>query len=308
MDLKTGLKPPTVVSGDKAINITLLERDIQNLVNVTLAQSQTQIAQSDKELRSLISTIRSDPLLLRSLARVELIKMGLDLIDDTGSCPLCDTPWPPGELLDHLKQRLSTAQVASQYQERISSLSKIITDAVNATVSSIQKVIAAAQIAGLTEDVITLQGWLKNLFSLLDSLSVPTDKYPNTRFDLSQVQQMLAPDNISQTLNHTHSVIKAKYPEATPEQTAWDTLTRLEENLKAFEKAQNGLAKAELFYKRASVLLDSFQKSRDAILGKLYDEVKERFVSLYRQLHELDENKFTAKIEPEGAGLNRVVQ
>lgn len=303
-ELKTALKPPTVVSGDKTINITLLERDIQNLVNVTSAQNRAQIAQSDKELRNLISTIRSDPLLLRSLTRVELIKMGLGLIDNTGSCPLCDTPWPRGELRDRLEQRLSTAQVASQYQERISSLSKIIMDSVNATAESVQKVIAAAQIAGLTEDIAVLQGWLKNLLNLLDSLSVPTEKYPDTRFDLSQVQQMLAPNNVSQTLNHTHSMIKAKYPEATPEQTAWDTLTRLEENLKAFENAQNDLAKAELFYKRAFVLLESFQKSRDAILGKLYEDVKERFVNLYRQLHELDESKFTAKIEPEGAGLN----
>lgn len=57
-------------------------------------------------------------------------------------------------------------------------------------------------------------------------------------------------------------------------------------------------------YQRASILILSFLKARDNILGNLYDNIKNRFVSLYRQLHGLDEEKFSAKIEPVGAGLS----
>lgn len=303
-DLKAGLKPPTVVVSGQEVNITLLERDLQNLRSVTLAESQAQIAQSDAELRRLIEAIRSDFKFLRALARVELTKLGMDLIDETGSCPLCDTPWLPGKLREYLEQRLSAAEVAARYQERINSTSKNIADSVNATVASVQKVIAAAQIAGVTEGIPILRSWLGNLQSLSGALGAPIERYPDPRFSSSEIQQMLIPADIPQIVTHIHSAVKTKYPEATPEQAAWDTLTRLEENLKALELAETDFTKAHLFQKRAMILLGSFQESRDAVLGQLYDDIKERFVGLYRQLHRLDEDKFTAKIEPEGAGLN----
>lgn len=93
-DLKTGLTPPTVVSSDKAVNITLLERDIQNLRNVTLAQNQAQIAKSDEQLRALIATIRSDPQLLRALSRLKLTELGMTLIDETGAVRYVIPPGP----------------------------------------------------------------------------------------------------------------------------------------------------------------------------------------------------------------------
>ena len=304
-DLKTGLTPPTVVSIDQVVNVTLLERDIQNLHNVTLEQNQAQIAKSDEQLRDLITTIRSDPQLLSALSRRQLTELGITLIDETGSCPLCDTPWPPGKLQEYLEQRLSAAQVATQHQERIRKLSTIIDSSVNNTIASIRQVIRAAQVVGIKDEEITpLQSWLGNLQKLSSALIATIETYPDPRFDLVQVQRMLARDDVVEVLGRIFSAIKAKSPEATPEQTTWDTLTRLEENLKGLEKANNELQLAELSYQRATLLLDSFQDARDAVLGRLYEDIRDRFVELYKQLHGPNEDNFSAKIEPEGAGLN----
>jgi len=303
-DLKIGLTPPTVVSGEKAINVKLLERDIQNLRNVMLEQNQVQIAKSDEQLRSLIATIRSDPQTLRALSCLRLTELGMTLIDETGSCPLCDTPWPPGELREYLEQRLSTAQVVAEHQKRISELSATIASSVDNTIASVQKVIAAAQVVDLKDDLPLLQSWLGDLQGLSSALSAAVDKYPDPRFGLGHVKRMLAPAEIVQTFTHVQTAVKAKYPEATPEQTAWDTLTRLEENLKALESAETSFTSAELSQERANILLDSFLRARDNVLENLYDNIRDRFVDLYRQLHQLDEGKFTAKIKPEEAGLN----
>jgi len=301
--LKAQLSPPAVAARERPVNVALLERDIQNLTGVMSSQNQKRVGKTDQELRSLLKTIRSDPQLLRSLSQVELTELGITLIDETGSCPLCDTPWPPGKLREHLEQKLSAAQVATQHQQCITELAEAIADSANATTASLHKVIAAAQLADLKDHLPTLQLWLNSLQRLSSILSVPLQKYPDPHFDSNQIQQMVAPVNVSVTLAQVHSAIKAKYPETTPEQTAWDTLTRLEENLKALETAEHSFKSAELHQKRASLLLKRFQRSRDTVLGKLYDDIRDRFVGLYRQLHGPDEDGFTARLEPEGAGL-----
>ena len=303
-DLKTGLKSPTVVVSDKAVNVTLLERDIQNLHNVTLEQNQADIAKSDKQLRNLIATIRSHPQLLHELPRLELTKLGMTLIDDTGSCPLCDTSWPPGKLREYLEQRLSTAQVASQHQESVTKLSSTIASPVNNIIASLRNVIGAAQAVDLKDELSLLQYWLGNLEGLSSVLNNALEKYPVPRFGLDQVQRMLAPAEVAPTLSHIHAAVKAKYPEATPEQNAWDTLTRLEENLKGLERAEIVFRSSESSQRRADILFTSFLWARDNVLGKLYDAIRARFVDLYRQLHGIDEGKFEATIKPEKAGLN----
>lgn len=203
-----------------------------------------------------------------------------------------------------MERRKSTAQAAARQQERIIGLSATIAGCVNNTIASIQKVIGAAQVVNLKDELLLLQSWLSNLQRLSSVLSAAVEKYPDPRFGLDQVQRILAPDDVVELLERIDSVVKAKYPAATPEQTAWDTLTRLEENLKVLERVKNDLESDELSYQRAAILLESFQKARDTVLGRLYKDIRDRFVRLYRQLHGLDEDKFVAKIEPEGAGLN----
>ena len=303
-ELKKGIKAPTVFSDDRSVKATLLERDIQNLTNVTLEQNQSQIAKNDEQLRALIVTVRSDPQLLDALSHLQLTEMGMALIDENGNCPLCGTHWPPDKLRKYLEQRLSKAQNAAQYMERITDLSTTISDFVNTTIASVQKVIAATKIADLKTEFQLLQSWLINLHELVTDLEAPLEKYPDPRFDMIQVQQMLAPADIIKILSQISSTIKRRYPEITMEQTSWDTLTRLEENLKVLENAEKNLKSAELNNQRARFLLASFLHARDNILGNLYEDIKDQFVSLYQRLHGNDEEKFTAKMEPEGAGLS----
>ena len=303
-DLKSALAPPTVLSTDQAINVALLEKDIQNLRSLTSQQNQVRFGKNDERLRTLIADVRSDPMLLRALSRLKLTELGITLIDETGSCPLCDRPWPAGALREYLKKRLSTAQAAAQRQARIAELSDAIAGSVNNAIASTHKVIGAAQLAGLKDQLPPLQLWVTNLQALSSALSAAIDKYPDPRFGSDDVRRTLAPANLPELLESIHSLVKAKYPEATPEQTAWDTLTRLGENMKAVERAKDQLAAADLSYRRAAILLHSFQQARDSVLGTLYQHIRDRFVDLYRQLHGPDEDNFAARIEPEGAALN----
>ncbi len=303
-NLKRDLKPPTVVSKKDGVNVTLLDRDIENIRQVISEEIQEKTAENDKQLRGLVEKIRTNPELLRTLSRVQLIKLGMTMIDETGCCPLCDKPWPPGKLLEYLKKRLVTAQVAVKHQKQLGNLVANISNCANNTIGSLQKVIATAQVARLEDAVAILQSWLDDLQELAVALSSPVNKYSKVRFGPEGVKRMLAPDEILQTLTSIESGVKAKYPESTPEQTAWDTLTRLEENLRVLESVEANEKNAGLCAKRASTLLESFLIARDKILGELYNGIRDRFVNLYRELHGDDEHKFGAKIQPEEAGLN----
>ena len=211
------------------------------------------------------------------------------MIDESGSCPLCGASWAPGKLHEHLEQRLSTAQAAARSQKEITELSDVVAGSVSITTASLKQVINTMQAATLEEGLRLLQSWLRDLEILASILITPLEMYPDPRFPSDKVQRMLSPPNAKATLEHVREAIKTKYPQATPEQTAWDTLTRLEENLKSLESAEKNSQDAELFQQRASILLQSFQAARDSVLGKLYESISDRFVSLYRHLTILDD-------------------
>jgi recombinational DNA repair ATPase RecF len=302
--LKRDVRAPIVVSRSDGPNITIFDRDIQNLQNITSEESQTRVAKSDKRLRELIEKIRANPDLMRTFKQLRLIKLGMEMIDDMGKCPLCDTAWPKGKLLEYLKSRVETAQVAGEYQREIGQLVTVISTIANNAIASLQKVIAGGQVTGLKNDLAILESWLGDLRKFSVALGSAVESHLETEWTSAEIKRMLAPVNFVEVIGNIEKAVKEKYPESTPEQTAWDMLTRLEENLRSVESAEADARKAQLCVKRAALLHDHFLSARDRVLGELYDAIRDRFVDLYRGLHADDEKRFSAKIEPKEAGLN----
>lgn len=300
-DVKAGLRQPTAMAGLRTVNVTILDSDFQNLLGMP---ERAQIADLDRDLRSSLATVRADNELLHAISLKELTELGITIVDDSGKCPLCGVDWPPGELLKHLNNRLSSSQEAIDVHARIGRLSTTMAESGEAAVAALRPVIAATRDVGSAEQAQTLQAWQASLQTLSGVLRKPLTGYPDERFGAETVSRLLMTDGIRGILEAARSALRTKYPEVAPEQTAWDRLTRLEENLKSLEKAEIGHRAVELHRQRADKLLTTFQATRDRILGQLYQDVRDRFVLLYKQLHEIDEAHFTARLEPEGAGLN----
>ena len=258
----------------------------------------------DIRLRGLLQDIRKDPQVLRTFSLQELMSLGIGLIDESGNCPLCETTWPPGELYKFLENRLSSAYAIQQTTSQVDELLKSLSLRLTSTLGSLQKVIAVARPMDLRDVLIILENWQTDLQTLLSELSSALDKYPTDHSTVDYVANQMAPQNIITFLDKMIRKVKLKFPVATPEQTAWDTLTRLEENLKALESAQQKANNCELFWKRANTLTTKFESVRDSVLGTLYDGIKDRFVELYKMLHEEDEKKFNATLKPDGAALD----
>lgn len=298
--LKTGLTNPLGTHGTDSINASLLGKDIEALLEIEEAAD---VRLEEQELRKLVEGIRENQDALTAAERAKLIQDGLPLVAESGECPLCGLEWPAGELVSHLEAELASAQKASQQIERIEELTTALSGAIDNPLGRIERLEKALTEAPVKNAGNSIWEWGKRLRELKDDLEAALKRYPNSKFDEDQVAALLAPQSIAEDLGKLQDKLRAEYPEATPEQTAWDTLTRLEENLLALEHRESELDLAELCANRGEVLHDCFVESRDEVLNALYKVISDRFSEFYKELHGADEVAFEATLRPEGAGI-----
>ena len=302
--LKSDLTLPKTAEGGQSINVTIFQRDLNNLLQISEVASKKITADHLSQLRSAIKDIHSDPQLSQSLSRMRLLLMGKDLLDNSGDCPLCETEWPEGVLETQIDERLSKASIASGYSSQIIANSAEIKNSVLTAEQSLEKVLSALKVIDAQDKFPRLTAWKVLLNDLKTGLDKASREFTEIKFSNDEVEILLAPDKIFEDFPLIQALVSNAFPETTPEQTAWDSLTRLEENLKALEIAQASYDAASLYQIRSERLHDAFISSRNEVLGELYNNIRDRFVELYRFLHGPDEDNFEATIEPAGAGLS----
>lgn len=279
--------------------------DIQNLLGCFDQEFQMTVSTDDTSLRQLLLQIKADDQFLKSLQHLHLLESGLKLVDDSGRCPLCDVFWEPGKLHQHLTEKLSMAEMAGRLQEQISEVSSRMSQVVASVITSVTRVDSLCVTMGRMQIAGQLQIWLSELEKLAEALKSPIERY--SIVENANLPKLFAPVELKQALGGLSLSMSAEIPNASPQQTAWDTLTRLEENLKSLESAELRRTQAGLWKSRAVTFLNIFHDARDSVLIELYESVRDRFVKLYRKLHEEDEHDFIAKLEPDGAGLTLAV-
>lgn len=288
----------------KRVDFSVAEAAVQNLGKAINKENQQKVAALDKNLREMVEALRSQPELRKAYRRQKLIEIGIGLIEDDGNCPLCDAPWSPSELQEYLKGKLAKAEVATIQIGNVSSISAEINKEAYIMIADLEKTIPLVEAMGLETELRQLRDWKKELNDLSAILGDVVDKYPDPRFKEDQIERMLAPDGLTDTLTSISVSAKKELPKVTPQQKAFELLIRLEEDIKLFEIAKDDFNKSLIFYKRSSNIQANFVKARDSVIQKLYNEIRDRFVELYRQLHGLDEGNFSADIEPDDAGLD----
>jgi len=259
---------------------------------------------TDRKLRNLIVKIRSDSRLQKATELERLTELGLGLVDETGNCPLCGTNWNPGDLKKNLEEQLSDLKETAEMLKKIEELSYVLNEPIKGIISSITPILNNLETLEIKDKYEELELWLTSLKELSNSLEDALETYPDPKFSKEKVQRLLAPDNIFSILDEIYSSAKSRTPEPTPEQTAWETLIRLEENLKVYEKSKIELENASLAYKKAEILIKCYGESMESVLGNLYNGIKDRFEELYVGMHGDDEGKFKAEIHPVKSGLD----
>lgn len=302
-NLQKDIKPPSLVEGKTIINVDLLDKDIDAVKKVITGQGKV-IYSNEEKLRTILRKLKEDVKLRRDLVSKRLIEYGLSLIDEDGACPLCLTEWKPGELKHFLEGRLLKAKEASEIEAEIRKLSTDISSEISILKDHLERIKTSCQILRENEIVIEIQKWVDILAQWSKNLIDPLDKCDIEGVIPEGIKTLYTYSGYDQDFETIRKTAKVAFPELSPEQKAWDALTRLSSDLKRYFEAKEAKENTEIFSMRATAALNGYEKSKDKILTSLYDSVKDDFVKFYKELHGKDENGFDAKLQPGGAGLD----
>lgn len=284
---------------------------INNLKEGSVEKVAYELSEADNKLRLTINEIITNPVANWNAKRFSFTKEGIKLIRETGECPLCDKEWPKSTLTDYLQERIDAE---SSSQGELSSNSKIILDKTETIKIRIQQVVelikplipsepAKGSIVFSTGSEF-LNNWSESLGALIQALKDPLKNYTDEAFPKDTVNNLYLTEKTDSILAEFEEEVIKLFPEATPEQTAWDSLTRLVEWIKSIEEGTIALDRASIISKRAVSLEKAYIEARDEILENLYVKIKDRFVGFYKEMHGEDEKRFDAEFTPKDAGLN----
>lgn len=302
-NLQEKIKPPSISGVKTTINLDSLNKDIEK-VKQAIKYNGEFIFSDEAKLRTTLRKLKEDKILRRDLANRRLIELGISLIDESEACPLCLSDWKPGELKKFLQERLLKAKEAAKIEAEIKQLSSRLNSEISIIKDHIERIKNACQALKQEGIVININGWISLLDRWSKKLVDPIEGYDLDEKIPENIKKFLAYDSYLEDLGMIKKVANEAAPELTPEQKAWDCLTRMSSELKRYFELKEEKENTELFYKRATIALKEYEKSRDKTLLSLYDSVKGDFVKYYKELHGADESQFDAKLEPSGAGLD----
>ena len=305
---KEGLAPPAVPeTGPSSVNPVLFQRTVQNVMQRTDLSLVPSRGDKDRNLRESITKLMQNPELLAELEHLELTEHAERFVDDsTTACPVCGASWPKGHLRSHLKTRMETAQEARRVRKDVSDHSEALAMPLRdviANVSALSKSLGAVEIDTVDGDRSVLGGWLRELKTLEDVLNDPIERYLHSDFTTEDVARLLVPENLNDLLGRLEKAVQNAVPKISPEQTAWDKLTRLEESVRALKNRVQEREIAALNFQRSKIFVEEFEKARDSLLGGLYSRIADRFVEFYCVLHNHESEHFSASLRPQGASL-----
>lgn len=304
--VQEGLTPPGSRNEVSGPNLQLVQQDIERLRKAVSQALLTAEKPRDEQLREMLQSLRSDPMVHRAADWQRLAQLGLSLMDDTGSCPLCATDWPPGELRDRIGAQIELASALQAKLAEIASTTTRIRRYTDTVLELARNVHTAATTLGGSAPS-ALMGWIGSLEELVSCLDSPFERYPDAPEHSCGFYEVLSGDAIPAVLDDVLALAQDTLPQTSPAQTAWDALTRMQENLRTAEAQAAQAESADRAYRRSATLLSGFLAARDAVLEELYSSVQDRFVDLYRMVHDEDEAQFSASLVPDGAGLDMSV-
>ncbi len=306
-DATRDLTPPGVLSRDAVAPPQEAPSDILGdirRVGISVSEAnEAQVNAWDEVLRTEATTLSASPEKARAARQIELVELGITLLDDATKCPLCDTDWNPEPLRRHLDAKAETGRAAAPSWNRLRETADSMLRWLADTEQSISRIVEAGRQGDEGSDPALLAQYSQALGLLRTALADPLSlilPFRERGRTLSEQLGMSAARELLRSLFRERQQVAA----ADPGQVAWATLIRAEENFKALTAAKRTEASALVSFSRLEALRTSFIDARDRELGELYNSVKDRFIELYKQLHAPKEQDFDADMTPSDAGLN----
>lgn len=279
---------------------------IDGILETIAPENLTAIGEMEESLRNKLAQIRSDLSILRSMKRIDLYRLGIELIE-TDACPLCDSPLKQQELKNQLRSKIESANYAKTLLDKIKRSSKDLRDRIDAIETRLREEFPWSNYLTNEEEII-LNKWRGQLGSLTDALQNSLEYYPREDLPIDQVARLFVDEPLRSTVVKLRDNLQTQVNEYANtndvQDIAREKLTLLARDWPALRVREQEYHKAEVVFNRSAILQNAFVEIRDEVLDTIYQSVSGEFARLYRRLHKEDESLFRAKMYPREAGLH----
>ena len=237
----------------------------------------------------------------RILSLAALVSDGISLLDGTGICPLCDTPWDAERLADHLDRKHDTTRAARAARQKVADAAQRLRAGLNDVAAGA----SAALDAVVRVDPAASPGWFSDwntaIGQAVAALADPVDAL-STVARRGVIAAAIMPDeSLAQRLADFAAAIPVEQ-EPQAQTQAREQLIRTDQEVQNLRDAEMETRAAQRLTTIATLLHDSFLASRDELLHELYESVRDRFVEFYRFLHPEEAESFAADLGPDQRG------
>jgi recombinational DNA repair ATPase RecF len=244
------------------------------------------------KIARLAAVLAADPDSAEEVKREDLLKSALALYDDE-HCPVCDTPFSPGEFTEHLNEKLAHLDSVTKQRKEIEGETGPLLDAIHAAGAAARSITAYGlmlepklELKGLTDFRSILAAHYRQLQKLLpleDTIAVLEAGFKSADVDADVA---LVDDAV------------AALPELNAEMAARVFLLNSQARLQNHRFLKQEHEKAEARARRADRIYSIFGETTTRALETIYEEVQSAFSELYREINKPDEGTFTAKLLP----------
>ncbi len=245
---------------------------------------------AETKIRKAATRFAEDPDLELAYRHHNLLDTGFELVEThTAECPLCGTSWPPGELIAAVRVRRDNSKSAESLHQQIAAAVTSITEQAKPVVSAVDRLSAELTKAAFTDpngkNSQILSEWKTSLSTIQEALARPQKEFINQFPTSDSFEKRCAPAGIGEILDQIDELSKTVKVDATPEEQAWDWLTRLEQPIKRLEKSKIMDQYHGSLHVRARSLLQAYEQAQREVLSDLYGKVSNRAATFYRILH-----------------------
>jgi len=290
--LKDGMaaqKPGEPQSLIKAQAVADIAAAREALAEIAAEATKQRVAEVTTELQALAS----DPAVAASVKRESLYQAGVDLIEGE-SCPLCDNPWAPAKLKEHLQAKIvhlkdisrKRIEAEKKIAPLIASLGKarLTLDALARHAALVKPPVVIKEATAFRGSCATRGTKLLTILPLGETIKT-----------ISTLQGI--PQAISEEIEQLEKTILL-LPDPTKQDGAREWLTVAQERLEVWREAMRKVKSAKAQAQTARQVSNIYAATSDKVLTGIYEDVEKDFVALYAFINRDDEGKFKAKLVP----------
>lgn len=278
---------PDTISKLQAINKIL---ELQKLISKLQGEEETRIISASVE--SLLF-LNQNAEIVNNIERDDFFNLALKFVDKN-LCPVCDTPWDRGTLIDVIKKKIEDLQKIKKQKTEIEDKIvpiKILLTEVEGLLTEMERyglILKPSIDTKIIQGVIILIRETQKAIKLFLPINNLIDRLSKIKDDVISI-------------NDTILKIKAaveQIPEPNQQDAARDYLTICQERLETYRKSEMQYKKISDQALLTNKIYTQYADVSTRVLNDIYKEVEKDFSSYYEYINKDDEIGFTAKLIP----------